>query len=63
MPWLLVVIVLLAAAAGLYKCSPDQKPRIQKRLETPARVQEEVLQHLDEGTRRYRRALEEQEGK
>jgi hypothetical protein len=62
MPWLLVVIVLIAVALGLYKCSPVQKPRIQKTLETPTRVQEEVLQHLEEGMRRYRRALEEQEG-
>jgi hypothetical protein len=63
MPWLFVVILLLAVAAGLYKCSPDQKPRIQERLETPTRVQEDVLHHLDEGMQRYQRALKEQEGK
>jgi hypothetical protein len=43
MPWLLVVIVLLAVAAGLYKCSPDQKPKIQKRMETPTLVHVQVV--------------------
>jgi predicted polyphosphate/ATP-dependent NAD kinase len=63
MPWLLLVILVAAIASGVYKCSPERKSRLQQTFETPKRVEEDILRHLDEGMKRNRRALEEQEPK
>jgi hypothetical protein len=61
MPWLLLVIVVIAVAAGVFKCSPEEESRIQQTANIPKRVEADVLRHIEEGLRRNSRALDEQE--
>jgi len=58
---LLVVVLIIAIAAGVYKCSPDEKSRLEQRLETPERVEQDIQRHIEEGMKRNLRALEELE--
>jgi len=49
MAYLLIIVLIIAIALGVYKCSDDQAPPIQQQLEQPQRVEEQVQQELIKG--------------
>ena len=61
MPWLLLVILVIAVAAGVFKCSPEEESRIQQTANIPQRVEADVLRQIEKGLQRNSRALDEQE--
>jgi hypothetical protein len=58
---LLVVVLIIAIAAGIYKCSPEEESSLARRLETPERLEQDIQRHIEEGMKRNQRALEELE--
>jgi len=58
MTQLIMVILIIAIALGVYQCSDKQTPPIQQQLEQPKRVEEKVQQELIKGMQLKEEKLE-----